>query len=962
MTDSERLTHMFIVARTALSTMGDDPDALGPRPLIAELTDAATKHRLAVDVADVVGRFLGEDANDDCRVLFTRYLHKWDYIPGAWTGSTAGNTRERRDLIYRLLDLTPMQQAACERLIPPRLDYLEPAVIAASHAEWYTTDRRTKRFYWDAYSGYLRNELRWPEESIIDLDRATDLVLERLSDPTRPEAYQTKGLVVGYVQSGKTANFTAVIAKAADAGYRLIIVLAGTLNILRDQTQRRLDKELIGRELIQRREGVNHDYQGDPDWPQFISHGRLPSTAGAFDWERLTRAKEDYQSLKAGIRALEFEKHIPGRRFNDRANLEQSAARLIVLKKTPAILKKLATDLASIRTRLDEVPALIIDDESDQASVNTQKPRSDGAKSRTATNGHIVQLLKSLVRGQYIGYTATPFANVFINPDEAEDLFPKDYIIPLERPTGYMGVRDFFDDSMARKPGFESPERAFVRDIAGGTSDDVRLVDGIDAFVLAGAIKLFREREQGFRYRHHTMLVHTSHSMADHEEVADLCRRLFLTAGYNGGAGLSRLRKLFNDDFAPVHDAQEKQLPFPPDFKTLEPFVARAIARIAADPVGIVNGDMANKRQVPQFDKDPVWRILCGGTKLSRGYTVEGLTISYYRRKAKSADTLMQMGRWFGFLRGYRDLVRLFIGRAEPDGNNGTFDLYDAFHATCLDEEQFREDLRKYSKQFDPRVLPRDIPPLVPSHLLMPTSRNKMYNAVVVEQNGGGGLTERTVTPSDAAGKRFNETLVKDLLENQVLPFEEFAIRAANGESTRMVAAVCRLERPEVLQFLRNYKWATDEATRQFQPIIRFLENGMGGDNRVRSWLFVAPQVRAGSEQRMWTAGGAALRVVQRSRVSTGGRFKAFSDPEDRLVCEWLVGMHEDTAGTTSAAQNLRSDTQGILLLYPCVESEDETGPPTMGFALVLPRNRIPRVVTLSVRRSTQKDAVVVDA
>ena len=116
----------------------------------------------------------------------------------------------------------------------------------------------------------MKNQGGWPEESIIALDQASDFVVERLSDPEREEIFATKGLVVGYVQSGKTANFTAVAAKAVDAGYRFVIVIAGTLNILRAQTQRRFDKELIGRELIEM-SGAQHDYIGAPDWSEFIT-------------------------------------------------------------------------------------------------------------------------------------------------------------------------------------------------------------------------------------------------------------------------------------------------------------------------------------------------------------------------------------------------------------------------------------------------------------------------------------------------------------------------------------------------------------------------------------------------------------------------------------------------------------------------------------------------------------------
>ena len=152
---------------------------------------------------------------------------------------------------------------------------------------------------------------------------------------------------------------------------------------------------------------------------------------GAFDWKRLTGARDDYQRLHRGIEALELRGAQAGRRFNHPVNLHQSPARLIVMKKIPTVLKKLNADLKRSSTHLEEVPALIIDDESDQASVNTRKPGSQEEKQRTATNKEIVRLLSYLPRAQYIGYTATPFANVFIDPSDAEDLFPKDYIISL---------------------------------------------------------------------------------------------------------------------------------------------------------------------------------------------------------------------------------------------------------------------------------------------------------------------------------------------------------------------------------------------------------------------------------------------------------------------------------------------------------------------------------------------------
>src|SRR5262249_46945508 len=153
---------------------------------------------------------------------------------------------------------------------------------------------------------------------------------------------------------------------------------------------------------------------------------------------------------------------------------------------------------------------------------------------------------------------------------------------------------------------------------------------------------------------------------------------------------------LFETDLLPVSQVQGAGLPLPRSFRELEPCIGECLRRIGADAkvVRIVNGD--NKDDAPNFEKGSVWAILVGGAKLYRGYTIEGLTITYYRRVATAADTLMQMGRWFGFRPGYRDLVRLFIGRDEPIGTSGRLrlDLYEAFHALCQDEEEFRRDIQ----------------------------------------------------------------------------------------------------------------------------------------------------------------------------------------------------------------------------------------------------------------------------
>src|SRR5260221_7440243 len=249
-------------------------------------------------------------------------------------------------------------------------------------------------------------------------------VVERLSDPTAEAAYQAKGLVVGYVQSGKTANFSGVIAKAADAGYKLIIVLAVTLDVMRSQAERRVDKDMIGRELLDR------NYITDADWDRFLGHGAKPSELGSFDWYRLTGPESDYKKLGRGVDALKFEANDPTKPLWHKDNIFLAGTRIAIVKKNSKILERLLSDLrllsrGRIGSPLDQIPALIIDDESDQASINTKKAPSDVAtQDRNAANAAIVDLLRCLPRAQYIGYTATAFANVFVDPNSEEDIFP----------------------------------------------------------------------------------------------------------------------------------------------------------------------------------------------------------------------------------------------------------------------------------------------------------------------------------------------------------------------------------------------------------------------------------------------------------------------------------------------------------------------------------------------------------
>src|ERR1035437_5958816 len=220
---------------------------------------------------------------------------------------------------------------------------------------------------------------------------------------------------------------------------------------------------------------------------------------GRSTWQRLTRPDIDFQRLRAAIDNLEFEKSNKAAPIFDPSNLHTLPVKLLVVKKHSGILQNLVKDLGLIRTRLQDLPTLIIDDESDQAGLNTVKQTRGvpGEVKRSQTNLRIVELLKLFPRGQYVGYTATPYANALVNPDDPEDLFPRDFILPLDRPQGYMGISDFFDPDTAyddlRKDDYTQSEIAHLRRVERTIGeDDTDLKVALRSYVLAGGVKLYR--------------------------------------------------------------------------------------------------------------------------------------------------------------------------------------------------------------------------------------------------------------------------------------------------------------------------------------------------------------------------------------------------------------------------------------------------------------------------------------
>lgn len=989
----------------ALTGMGEPMDL---HPIVSAFLIAMGETIAREEIPELI---LDADRNAPGRRKFHIRLSEWDAEKDAvWTSGTIERTTERRDLIMRLLGMTDDAAARIREEFPVFAD--KTTLIAAPDwTPWYDEERQgAHRFYWDGYRSLL--EQRLPPESVADIDAATSDIVGRLADPSGSEAYQSKGLVVGHVQSGKTANFTGVIAKAIDAGYRLIIVLTGTVELLRSQTQRRLDMELIGRENILG--GISEDDEDlltdvdyvstdDADWKagKFVSYGAGFTDAGVPAIRRLTRAKDDYKMLQAGLDALDpragHELIDPARPMWHPDNIHRTDVRIAVVKKNKAVLSKLVKDLRRIKARTAEIPTLIIDDEADQASVNTVNPKRSGQNDRTAINRLIAELMGRLRRAQYVGYTATPFANVFISPEDAEDIFPRDFIVSLSAPAEYRGGRAYHDfeqlTSEERKDPAVSNECAFVRDLRGDDAVDPKQVDeelrgALDAFVLSGAIKLWRagERPEMARaFHHHTMLVHESVKQTEHADLGRRIRDLWQRAGYGSPASADRLRDLFDADFAVVSEARqwEDDLPRPGSFDDVAPYIGEVLDLVmegGADPVVIVNGDKEQQYNQVDFQRDRVWRILVGGTKLSRGFTLEGLTITYFKRRAAQADALMQMGRWFGYRPGYPDLVRLYMARAVKGRGTTVYDLYDAFGAIMRDEEQFRDQLATFARIDDdgrPAVRPIDVPPLVFQQLpwLRPTGRNKMYNARLDFSGIGGVLQDFPRQPDRGDGEtnRKHFALVRPWLEQDRFgTVEEFEYRdPRGGRRRRFKGRVALVAAEEMLSVLEGFEWVEKF---DFAPTLEMIRRMMA-EGTLEDWAVLLPLLEGTPDK---TVDGLRIPMLRRTRRTDRAGFSG-SSFRQRDAIETIAGKpapDDASPSDTDAALAYRTRTRAAMLLTFAADPKGnaERTPSRMPqeisaadtatlFSLALPHEAAPKGrIAFSVRRRDRSNDPVVDA
>lgn len=578
------------------------------------------------------------------------------------------------------------------------------------HEKWFL-DKKTllDMKYWERYKKYLLNDKGFSVKVVNVMDDILDKLTDLLGDPSRDVAYSRRGLIIGDVQSGKTANYLGLICKAVDAGYKVVVLMTGTIEKLRRQTQMRVDEGFVGADSdAMMKSLVTGRVIGVGKYDPLTHPVVLTSTSDDFK-------QQNAKNIGFGLNSI-------------------SDPVIFVVKKNSDILKRLNKWLTLFNQNgQQKIPQsiLVVDDEADNASVNTNKPED----LPTTINGQIRDLVSKFEKSSYVGFTATPFANIFIDPDSydvmrEEDLFPKDYIYSLNAPSNYIGARNIFAENgdagymlVEIDDNFRNPKSIeFILPFKHKSSIHVRelpkdLKTAIESFVLANTM----EDLMGLSDNHRSMLINVSRFTVVQEEVSVLVNEYLK----NIQSACKLYCKLSADKA--LQDIYIKQLK--DTFESIYPnvdFTWEEVQTQLYNSCGSIMVQTINKNngQNLNYDDYPhgLRLIAVGGMSLSRGLTLEGLVVSYFYRNSRMYDTLMQMGRWFGYRGKYAELCRIWMST----------DSIEWYRYISQATDELREEVKRFE---DSGLTPKDFGLRVRSDLtsLIVTARNKMRSTEEME-------------------------------------------------------------------------------------------------------------------------------------------------------------------------------------------------------------------------------------
>lgn len=694
--------------------------------------------------------------------------------------------------------------------------------------EWYSNLKIQDNFFWSRYKDYLINHSSISRISINLLDDITlPDIMNCLGNPNdaldKPRL--RRGLIIGDVQSGKTATYTGLICKAADAGYKVVILLTGITENLRRQTQERIDEGIVG--ITLKKEGKIEKY---PRVGVGLDNKQIKATS-------VTSTLNDFVGNCNKITM----------------SLASNSLVLFVIKKNVSVLQRLFNWLRE--QNIDpvkgyvNVPMLLIDDEADNASVNTRKDETDP----TRTNKLIRQICNLFMNSTYVGFTATPFANVFIDPDSVDamqhaDLFPEHFIYALEAPSNYVGADKIFYPEGTfyhnlryitdiTEPDYASEEyKDLVQNnlevLNSGTFyykhkkewDGIlpnSLRESILCFCLANVVRDLRgqSKEPRSMLVNMSRFIHVQKVITGH--VAEWFEAVFndIRVNFNEDASKNHhlplygeLRSLWEKHFSQVNDVTFARVSQK----------ATLLAALEKIEVKMVNGSKQSASL--NYKENPSLRVIAiGGLALSRGLTLEGLMVSYFYRNTATFDVLMQMGRWFGYRRGYEDLFQIWTSHTSA--------LWYAEVAKASAE--LKNDIRE---MFDQQLTPKDFGIKVRDNCdeLQITASNKMRTAVSKDMMYSfyGNIYDTPYITSKIEHNKINMQRVQELAselfaQGYSLRFTDYKkvnkdVNDTSDGSSRYFADV---PKEVVVEFLRGIKYSMANPRFDAKNIINFLED-----------------------------------------------------------------------------------------------------------------------------------------
>ena len=902
------------------------------------------------------------------------------------------------------------------------------------HEKWFDRKFIENKPFWEIYRQILVEESKMPIEAINDLDKSTDLILSDLEKPSREGRWDRRGMVIGSVQSGKTANFLGLINKARDTGYKFIVILSGANNDLRQQTQQRIDQGYIGLQTyaIYKDEAKEENRLGLLRRSLYSGKYQTPTT-GTIDL-----IKGDFNTSRGKTLARHY---IQKTDFNSYVFVcKKNKTPLTTLIKWLFTLQqcKNANDAAGFEkipeTNTEkppfiyDFPLLLIDDECDHYSVDTGKPPMEDGKfleeyDRKTINGLIRKLLQCFSRRAYIGYTATPFANIYIHDekihkDYGEDLFPKSFIYDIRPPENHKGLESIFGEHEEEDNGIISenvndflipindfcrnPNDLFCKEgwfppkhfkthipiydqskdaIDNNLDEDtlnfyLKLIDitknkfnrsinlppslmhAIISFILACSVRNIRSLQQF--HAHKSMLIHVTKFVAPQEIIAGEIRLLFNSI-LECLKEDSENKEIFHKSLKSIYEAyfMKETIEFKDEKKETVTYekilhnesgirfcvseISRNIFKMSGN---ISKPDYEDYKKKHDFG---LMTIIIGGDKLSRGVTFDGLSTSYFLRSSKMFDTLMQMGRWFGYRQGYEDLCRLYTSA----------DLLDAFVEICVASEKVRSEIRTMQKL---GKTPKDFGLWIqnsPYSHYIPTAKNKMRHTKQLKVNYSAWGNQMPTLPWKKETVLNNFQLTSDFIEKLKEPNEVNIKRDWGKNKLRIKKKLIEkdikiLAKPSYYWKNVNHKIVEDylssftaHETSKFQPkeMAEYIKNAAKKKNMLTNWSVAL--IGNGSSGLMEKIAGKEVNLAFRKPKNTFTEDKAaygvIWDPNHEALDidaekyqeankEVYSKNNEESdasieARFTKILREKRSNKNGLLLIYPILPMDYKSVP-----------------------------------